>query len=226
MLVLEITELLIKIIVLHKVYKIFNLLYIILMESEEILNKTLIDLGITQEETVVMKKGRTKRKQLENTVVHQEQNANDENQKYYSTQLSIVVSSGRSKELLGKTISIKEIESMSNEELEKLYKIYESNLAGRVSTTLTDSVIMIACKLINKTLPIDNVNELENDLKNDYLLVSELKNIGGYMSLKFGRFMGFLSAGLITAKHIDLPKSKKQTAEISEQKDNRPTDKQ
>ena len=179
MLVLEITELLIKILVLWKLYKILNLLYIILMESEEILNKTLIDLGITdvQEETTVKKKGRTKKKQLENTeVINQEQNVRDENQKYYSTQLSIVISSGRSKELLGKTISIKQIESMANEELEKLYKIYESNLAGRVSNIITASVIMIACKLINKTLPIDNANELENDLKNDYLLISELKN--------------------------------------------------
>jgi hypothetical protein len=225
MLVLEI----IKMLVMWKLYKILNHLYIILMESEEILNKTLIDLGITdvQEETIVKKKGRTKKKQLENTAaVNQEQNAKDENQKYYSTQLSIVISSGRSKELLGKTISIKEIESMSSEELEKLYKIYESNLAGRISNTITDSVIMIACKLLNRLLPIDNTNQLENDLKNDYLLVSELKNIGGYMSLKFGRIMGFLSAGLITMKHVDFSKSKKHTAEISEQKDNRPTDKQ
>ena len=127
-----------------------------------------------------------------------------------------MISSGRSKELLGKTISMKEIESMPNEELEKLYKIYESNLAGRISNTITDSVIMIATKLIDKTLPIDNVSELESDLKNDYLLISELKNIGGYMSLKFGRIMGFLSAGLITMKHIDFSKSKKQTAEIKD----------
>ena len=62
MLVLEITELLIKILVLWKLHKILNLFYIILMESEEILNKTLIDLGITdvQEETVGKKKGRTR----------------------------------------------------------------------------------------------------------------------------------------------------------------------
>ena len=63
MLVIEIIEVVIKIPVLWKIYKILNLTYIILMESEEILNKTLMDLGITDvpEETTVKKKGRTKR---------------------------------------------------------------------------------------------------------------------------------------------------------------------
>ena len=67
--------------------------------------------------------------------------------------------------------------------------------------------------LLGKTLPINDVDKLELDLNNDYILISQLKNIGGYMSFKLCGFMEILSSTLIVAKHIDF--NKKNTLDMS-----------
>ena len=96
---------------------------------------------------------------------------------------------------------------MKVKDVEKCYKMYESAISSKASLSICNSVISIAIMLLDKTLPIDDVKTLEMELNNDYILTSQLKNVGGYLSLKFGGFMAILSSSLILAWHIDFAKS-------------------
>ena len=85
--------------------------------------------------------------------------------------------------------------------------MYVSARASKVSLSIYNSVISIASMLLDNTLPIDDVKTLEIELNNDYILTSQLKNVGGYLSLKFGGLVAILSSSLIAARHTDFPKS-------------------
>ena len=47
--------------------------------------------------------------------------------------LYVVISTGRSKELLGKNMTTKELDAMSDEQLDAYYKIYELNYAAKIN---------------------------------------------------------------------------------------------
>ena len=50
---------------------------------------------------------------------------------------------------------------------------------------------------------IDDVKELQKDLKNDYIINQELSSIAGSLSLRCGRLLAVANTALITTKHID-----------------------
>jgi hypothetical protein len=60
--------------------------------------------------------------------------------KEYQT-LNIVISTGRSKELLGRNVTIKELDEMTSDKIEVYYKIYELNYANKVSSCLNGTII-------------------------------------------------------------------------------------
>ena len=128
--------------------------------------------------------------------------------KEYQT-LNIIVSTGRSKELLGKLLTVKELEEMSWDEIEVYYKIYELNYAEKVSTSLNSAFISLYSYFVNKVFPIDDVDQLREDLNNSYILNNEMKNITGGLARVGGKVWSLVELGLTTAKHI-----KVQTKEL------------
>ena len=98
-------------------------------------------------------------------------------------QLEIFISSGRYKELINKDLTLKDLEQMKGKDVEKFYKMYESAMASKVSSSICNSIISIASMLLDKTLPIHDVKTLEMELHNDYILTSQLRNVCGYLSL-------------------------------------------
>jgi hypothetical protein len=143
-------------------------------------------------------------------------NKNDSS-KYYQA-LNTVISSGGSKEFLGRAVGLKELDSMGPEELEAYHKIYELNYANKIGEGIVSSIIGAYSKFANKFLPIDNVEKLEEDLQSDYILNAELKNIVGKIAMAFGgKLMASLSLSVITFQHVRLP-SKRITPAITETK--------
>ena len=55
---------------------------------------------------------------------------------------------------------------------------------------------------------IDDVKELQNDLKNDYIINSELSAFAGSLALRCGTWLAAANAALITTKHIDFKAGK------------------
>ena len=87
--------------------------------------------------------------------------------------LNIIISSGRSREFLGRDITVKDLDDMDQDTMEAYYKIYKLNYASKINQNIVSTVIGIYAKAVNKVLPIDDVKKLEQDLNNDYILTNE-----------------------------------------------------
>ena len=58
-----------------------------------------------------------------------------------------------------------------------------------------------------KTLLINNKDKYISDLKNGYIINSELKNVAGNVTMRTGKLMGVLSFIIITAANLNLYKN-------------------
>jgi len=114
--------------------------------------------------------------------------------------LNIIISTGRSKELLGRNVPIKDLDEMTDEQIAAYYKIYELNYADKVSSSLSGAYSYV----INKVIPIDNVEKLQADLNNSYILSNELKNATGGLARIGGKVWALVELGLTTVKHIKI----------------------
>ena len=53
---------------------------------------------------------------------------------------------------------------------------------------------------------IDDVKELQKELKNDYIINQELSSLAGGLALRCGQWLALANAALITTKHIKFEK--------------------
>ena len=61
---------------------------------------------------------------------------------------------------------------------------------------------MLVSKGVGMFISIDDVKELQKELKNDYMINQELSNLAGGLALRCGRWLALANAALITTKHI------------------------
>jgi len=127
-----------------------------------------------------------------------------ENNYYYKNKLKVYVLSGQIKDLYGKIITEHELNKLSEQECENIYKICELKTAKKISDSVIDGIVSIIGNVCSRTLPIDNKDKYISDLKNDYIINSELKNVAGNVAMRTGKLMGVLSFIIITASNIDL----------------------
>ena len=86
---------------------------------------------------------------------------------------------------------------------EKYYKRYEAYAGNKTTESLIDSFLMFVSKAVGMVVSIDDVKELQNDLKNDYIINSELSSFADSLALRCGTWLAVANAALITTKHID-----------------------
>ena len=91
---------------------------------------------------------------------------------------------------------------MSVEQIDAYYKIYELNYSNKINDSFIKGLISIYSGVVNKVLPIDDVQTLHEDLSNDYILTNELKNITGSIAATCGKLMSLFSLTFITIRHI------------------------
>ena len=119
-------------------------------------------------------------------------------------QLNVLVSSGRTREMVGKDLTHEEVKKITEAEVKKYYKRYEAALANKTTDAVAQSAMGLASKLLGFALPIDDISALQRDLQEDYLISQELKITCGWLSLKCGKLMALAAGVLHVAKHIDL----------------------
>jgi len=88
---------------------------------------------------------------------------------------------------------------MSSELIEVYHTIYELNYSEKVSSSLNDAISLYSY-VVNKVVPIDDVETLQVDLIDSCILKHEFKNITG----------GLAELGITTAKHIKTWPSQKR----------------
>ena len=126
--------------------------------------------------------------------------------------LAILASLGTTEEFLGKAMSLGDIKKLSSKDVKKYFNRYKTVMGKKVTGGLVESAISAASVLISYVIPIDDVEALNEDLKNDDLVRRELSNFAGLLVLKGGRLVALASGLFKVAKHVKL-RPNEETAE-------------
>ena len=131
-------------------------------------------------------------------------------------QLAVLMLTGKAKDAIGVQLSHEQVKRLTDKEVEKYNKRYETYVGAKTTETLIESFIMVATKAAGWVLPIKNVEALQSELKKDYIITKELSDLAGNLALKCGRFLALANAALITTKHIDFNELKSKDTTFDE----------
>ena len=126
--------------------------------------------------------------------------------------LAVLVSTGKSKEAIGVQLTHDSVKRLSDKEVEKYIKRYESYVGNKTTESLVDAVVMLVTKGVGMVVPLDDVKELQKELKNDYVIQQELSSLAGSLALRCGRWLALANATLITTKHLDFSQKEEAVA--------------
>ena len=130
--------------------------------------------------------------------------------------LAILASLGSTEEFLGKAMSLGDIKRLSPKGVEKYFNRYKTVMGKKVTGGLVESAISAASVLISYVIPVDDVEALNEDLKNDDLVKRELSNFAGLLVLKGGRLVALASGLFKVPKHVKLRPSEENVKENEE----------
>ena len=85
-------------------------------------------------------------------------------------------------------------------------------MGKKINGGLVDSSLQLVSKLISYLVPVDDIEALCVDLKNDDLVNRELANIVGLLALKAGRLTALASGIFQVAKHVKIGKIQQVTS--------------
>ena len=120
--------------------------------------------------------------------------------------LAVLVSTGKSKEAIGVQLAHDQVKRLSDRKVKKYFKRYEAYAGNKTTDSVIDSAIMLFSKGAGLVVSIDDVKELQKELKNDYIINQELSSLAGGLALRCGRWLALANAALITTKHIKFEK--------------------
>ena len=118
--------------------------------------------------------------------------------------LAILVSTGKAKEAIGVQLTHEQVKRLSDKDVEKYNKRQEAYIGSKTTESLIDSFLFLASKRLGLVVKVDDVEKLQQDLKNDYIINQELSSLAGGITLRCGRWLALANAALITTKHIKL----------------------
>ena len=117
--------------------------------------------------------------------------------------LAVLVSTGKSKEAIGVQLTHDQVKRLSFFFFfQKYSKRYGAYMGNKTTESLIGSFIMLFTKGVGIVVSIDDVKELQKELKYDYIINQELSSLAGGLALRFGRFLALANTALITTKHI------------------------
>ena len=120
--------------------------------------------------------------------------------------LAVLVSTGKAKEVVGVQLTHEQVKRLSDKEVEKFHKRQEAYIGSKTTESLIDSFLMLFSKGMGLVVKIDDVDKLQQDLKNDYIINHELSSLAGGVALRCGRLLALANAFFITTKHVQLEK--------------------
>ena len=118
--------------------------------------------------------------------------------------LAVLVSTGKAKEAVGVQLTHDQVKRLSDKEVEKYHKRQEAYIGSKTTESLIDSLLMLFSKGLGMVVKIDDIEKLQQDLKNDYIINHELSSLAGGVALSCGRWLALANAALITTKHVQL----------------------
>jgi len=129
-------------------------------------------------------------------------------------QLALLVSTGKAKDAIGVQLTHEQVKRLTDKDVEKYTKHYETYVGSKTTESLIDSFIFLATKAVGMYLKIKDIDAYQKELRNNYIINKELSNLAGSLALKCGRFLAAANAALITTKHIDFNAHLKRKDEV------------
>ena len=118
--------------------------------------------------------------------------------------LAVLVSTGKAKEAVGVQLTHDQVKRLSDKDVEKYHKRQEAYIGSKTTESLIDSLLMLFNKGLGMVVKVDDIEKLQQDLKNDYIKNHELSSLAGGVALSCGRWLALANAALITTKHVQL----------------------
>ena len=118
--------------------------------------------------------------------------------------LAVLVSTGKAKEAVGVQLTHDQVKRLSDKDVEKYHKRQEAYIGSKTTESLIDSLLMLFSKGLGMVVKVDDIEKLQQDLKNDYIINHELSSLAGGVALRCGRWLALANAALITTKHVQL----------------------
>ena len=118
--------------------------------------------------------------------------------------LAVLVSTGKAKEFVGVQLTHEQVKRLSDKEVEKFHKRQEAYIGSKTTESLIDSLLMLLSKGLGMVVKVDDIEKLQQDLKNDYIINHQLSTLAGGVALSCGRWLALANAALITTKHVQL----------------------
>ena len=118
--------------------------------------------------------------------------------------LAVLVSTGKAKEAVGVQLTHDQVKRLSDKDVEKYHKRQEAYIGSKTTESLIDSLLMLFSKGLGLVVKVDDIEKLQQDLKNDYIINHELSSLAGGVALSCGRWLALANAALITTKHVQL----------------------
>ena len=131
-------------------------------------------------------------------------------------QLAVLVSTGKSKEAIGVQLTHEQLKRLTDKEVEKYYKRYETFVGSKTTESMVDNLLTLVTRGLQMVIEIDDVDAMKKELKGDFIINKEMTDFVGGLSLKYGKFLAPISAALITAKHINFNSHLEKLEEITE----------
>ena len=94
-------------------------------------------------------------------------------------QLAILVSTGKAKEVIGVQRTHEQVKRLTDKDVEKFSKRQEAYIGSKTTESLIDSFLMLVSPGLGMVVKIDDVEKLQQDLKNDYIINHTLSNLAG-----------------------------------------------
>lgn len=120
--------------------------------------------------------------------------------------LSAIVAGGGCKQYLGRDLQLSDIDTMTAEQINKLYCRYEARLGASMTKTLGNSFISLYVMGVSKYFNVVNPPKLIQDLEEDPFINHALTSSCCELYYRYGMYLAPLTAMLTTARHIDFNK--------------------
>ena len=119
-------------------------------------------------------------------------------------ELAVLVSTGKAKEAVGVQLTHDQVKRLSDKDVEKYHKRQEAYIGSKTTESLIDAFLMLFSKGLGMVVKVDDIDNMQQDLKNDYIINHQLSTLAGGVALRCGRWLALANAALITAKHVQL----------------------
>ena len=116
--------------------------------------------------------------------------------------LSAIVAGGGSKQYLGRDLQLSDIDTMTAEQINKLYCRYEARLGASMTKTLGNSFINLYVMGLSKYFNVVDPPKLIQDLEEDTFINHALTSSCFELYYRYGMYIAPLTAMLTTARHI------------------------